>query len=426
MLTIEIAIVLCLIVINAMLALSEMAIVSSRSNRLSLMVDRRVSGARQALALASDPGKFLSAVQIGITLVGVLSGAFSGATIGLRLGLWLQGLGLDDDLAETLGVGAVVLAITYASLVAGELVPKQIALHNPEAVAARIAPAMVVLARITSPLVWLLDASGRLVLRLMGQSGARPDTVTEEEIRTLAAEAENSGVLEPGEKDMIAGVLRLGDRNVQVVMTPRTDVDLIDVSESLDTVLACLERSPHARLPAVAGDDEVLGVISAKDLLLSYRVQGAHLDVRRCIQPAPIIPDSADARDVLATLKATSIHMGLVHDEYGHFLGVVTPADILEAIVGAFTTEEGPAEPDAVRRADGSYLLSGRMPIDEFYELTGIAPSGPGRFHTLAGFVLDGFARLPAVGEVLETVGWRFEVVDMDGHRIDKVLASKG
>src|SRR5215204_1440234 len=235
MLYLELGIVVVLILINGVLAMAELAIVSSRRARLQALVEREVVGSRRALALAADPGRFLSTVQIGITLVGVLSGAFSGATLGFRLATWLTGLGLSEGAAEAIGVGVVVALITYVSLIVGELVPKQVALRDPEAIAARVAPAMTHLARFASPLVWLLDNSGDIVLRLLGYRAESERKVTEEEVRTLIAEAETAGVLEPGERAMISGVMRLGDRPVRAVMTPRRDVDMLDLAAGPST-----------------------------------------------------------------------------------------------------------------------------------------------------------------------------------------------
>jgi putative hemolysin len=425
MLTLELGIVAVLIVINGLLAMSELAIVSSRPARLAALAEKGASGSRRALALASNPGKFLSTVQIGITLVGVLSGAVSGATLGLRLTIWLAEMGVPDRFADVIGVGTVVTLITYASLIVGELVPKQIALRDPEAVALKVAPAMTVLAKVSSPLVALLDMSGKAVLWLLGQRGEKEEKVTEDEIRTLIVEAENAGVLEPGEKEMIAGVMRLGDRPVGAVMTPRREVNMIDLSDEFDAIREAFTHSPHSRLPAHDGNrDHPLGIIQAKDLLNAY-MSGNPPDVRSLVREAPVIPESADARDVVAILKDSPVHMGLVYDEYGAFQGVVTSADILESIVGGFNTEEGPAEPAAVQRDDGSYLISGWMPADEFADLLSITIPDIRGYHTVAGFVLQEFGTLPDVGNSFERDGWRFEVVDMDGRRVDKILAAR-
>lgn len=425
MLYLELLIVAALICINGLLAMAELAIVSSRRARLQALVDRNVRGSRRALALASDPGRFLSTVQIGITLVGVLSGAFSGATLGLRLADFLASIGFPAGAAEAAGVGLVVAAITYASLIIGELVPKQIALRNPERIAVKVAPAMTVLERIASPLVWLLDVSGRLVLRALRHEAQPEHRVTDEEIRSLIAEAETAGVIEPGERAMIAGVMRLGDRPVRAVMTPRREVDMIDVSGEPGDIRRSIVQSAHSRLPVHEGDpEEILGVVQAKDLLDAC-LRGDDPDVRAHVRTAPFVPDTADALDVLDVIKNSTVHIALVHDEYGHFEGVVTNADILEAIVGEFRTDEGPAEPDAVRREDGSWLLAGSMPVDEMADRLSIAIPQERAYHTAAGFVLNGLGYLPDVGESFDAQSWRFEVVDLDGRRIDKILARR-
>ena len=419
----ELGIVTILIVINGLLSMSELAIVSARPARLAGLVEKGVKGSRRALALASDPGKFLSTVQIGITLIGVLSGAFSGATLGLRLTAWLVELGLSQGLAEAIGVGVVVTIITYASLIVGELVPKQIALRDPEAVAVRVAPYMVLLSKISLPLVWLLDRSGKVLLWLLGQRGDGEEKVSEDEIRTLVVEAENAGVLEPGEKEMIAGVMRLGDLPVGAVMTPRHEVSMINLMDAPEVINSALANSSHSRFVVFEGDrDSAVGIIQAKDLLDIY-LSGQTPDARKLVRDAPVIPESLDARDVVSILRDSPVHMGLVHDEYGTFQGVVTSADILESIVGSFHTEEGPAEPAAVKRDDGSYLISGWMPAIEFSELLKIPLPASRQYQTIAGFLLQEFGTIPNVGEHVDAHGWRFEIVDLDGRRIDKVLA---
>ena len=425
MLYAELGIVIALVLVNGLLALAELAVVSSRRNRLQALVDREVVGARRALALATDPGRFLSTVQIGITLVGVLSGAFSGATLGLRLAEWFVQLGLSNGIAQTLGVGLVVTIITYFSLVIGELVPKQIALRNPEKIAVRVAPAMTVIAKVASPVVWLLDVSGRAVLRAFGYAAQGEHRVTDEEIRTLIAEAETAGVIEPGERAMIAGVMRLGDRPVRAVMTPRREVDMIDLTADEDEIRRTIGASIHSRLPVHEGSpEEMLGVVHAKHLLDAY-LRGERPDVRARVRSAPNVPDTADALDVVDLIKGSPVHMALVHDEYGHFEGVVTNTDILGAIVGDFRTNEGPVELDAVQRDDGSWLIAGSMPVDEMAERLPIAVPPERSYHTAAGFVLSELGYLPLVGESFDSQGWRFEVVDLDGRRIDKILARR-
>jgi putative hemolysin len=421
----ELAIVTVLIVINGLLSMSELAIVSSRPARLAALVEKGVRGSRRALALASDPGKFLSTVQIGITLIGVLSGAFSGATLGQRLSQWLLELGVPQAFADAVGVGLVVTVITYASLIVGELVPKQIALRDPEAVAVKVAPAMVWMAKISLPLVWLLDRSGRALLWLLGHRGEAEDRVSEDEIKTLVVEAENAGVLEPGEKEMIAGVMRLGDLPVGAVMTPRHEVSSIDLADPPAEIYAALLRSNHSRVVVFDGNRDVaLGIVQAKDMLDVY-LSGQSPDIRALTREGPTIPETVDARDVIAILRDSPVHIGLVYDEFGTFQGVVTSFDILEAIVGAFHTEEGPAEPAYVRRDDGSYLISGWMPALEFADLLGITLPSPRPYQTFAGYLLHAFGRIPEVGEKIVADGWQFEIVDLDGRRIDKVLVTR-
>jgi putative hemolysin len=425
MLAIELGIVTALIVINGLLSMSELAVVSSRPARLAGLVQKRVKGSRRALGLASDPGKFLSTVQMGITLIGVLSGAFSGATLGLRLTNWLVEIGMSRGMADAAGVGAVVTIITYASLIVGELVPKQIALRDPEAVAVRVAPYMVLLAKISLPLVWLLDRSGMSLLWLLGQRGDAEEKISEEEIHTLVVEAENAGILEPGEKEMIAGVMRLGDLPIGGVMTPRHEVSMIDLSDTPEAIRVVFSESPHSRLPVFDGDrNAALGIVQAKDLLDDY-LSGRTPDMRQLVRQAPIIPETLDARDVVAILRDSPVHMGLVHDEYGTFQGVVTSADILESIVGSFHTEEGPAELAVVKRGDGSYLISGWMTAVEFAELLHISLPASRQYQTFAGFLLQHFGTIPNVGEHIDAYGWRFEIIDLDGRRIDKVLVAK-
>lgn len=426
MLILELGIVTILIVLNGLLAMSELAIVSSRPARLSALAARGVKGSRRALALASDPGRFLSTVQIGITLVGVLSGAFSGATLGQRLSSWIiQTFGASQAVSDAIGVGVIVTVITYAALILGELVPKQIALRDPERVALRVAPAMTWLAWISSPLVWLLDMSGRAMLWLLGQRGEPKDKVTEEEIHTLILEAENAGILEPGEKEMIAGVMRLGDRPVGTVMTPRREVDAISIYDNVADIREIFRKSKHSRLPVYEDNHaHPIGVLQATDLL-DASLSGQPVDIRALVREAPAIPESADARDVVTFLKNSSVHMGLVYDEYGDFLGVVTTADILESIVGTFTTDEGPPEEALVQRDESSCLISGWMPADEFADRLMLPLSEKRPYNTAAGFVLQHLGALPDVGQTFDAYGWRFEVIDMDGRRIDKILASR-
>lgn len=369
----ELLIVLALTLVNGVLAMSELAIVSSRPARLRVMADNGNRGAAIALRLADDPGRFLSSVQIGITLVGVLSGAFSGATLGVRLAAGLQAAGLSASLAQPLGVGGVVVAITYLSLVFGELVPKQIALRAPEAAATRIAPLLQVIALVAAPLVWLLDRSGRLVLALLGQSGRADSGVTDDEVKMVLAEARSAGVMDPAETEMIAGVMRIADRTARGLMVPRTEVELADLADPPEAILRRFLDTGHSRLPVRdGGPDDIVGVLRARDVLAAGR--GPRLpDLRPLIVEAPVVRDGMAALDVLETLRASPAHMVLVHDEYGHFEGIVTAMDVLRAIAGDFPEGEE-AEDPIVDRHDGSLLVAGWMPADEFADRIGLTP----------------------------------------------------
>jgi len=422
----ELTIAAVLIVINGIFALSELAIVSSRKQRLKNLINQNKRGAKSALSLAEDPGKFLSTVQIGITLVGILAGAFSGAALGGMLTLQLEAWGVTAFVAEPLGYAIVISIITFFSVVVGELVPKQLALRNPEAIACMVAPAMKMLSRIGAPVVWLLDASSRLIFHLMGQSALADNAVTEEEIKTLVAEAEAAGVIEDDERRMIGGVLRLSDRKVESLMTPRTEVDWISLTDSEEEVRALLSKSEHSRLPvAETSTEDMIGVVQSRELLAAL-LTGKPLNVRRYMHQAPIIPETMDALDVLDTLREAEVPMALVHDEYGHFQGVVTPADVLEAITGVISVNVDTDSEHLVRRGDGSWLVSGAMPADEVGERLGVQFPAMRDYHTMAGMLIAELKHLPKTGESVEAFGWRFEVVDMDGHRIDKILAMPG
>jgi putative hemolysin len=421
---IEILVILALTVINGVLAMSELAVVSARPARLRVLQDQGSRGAATALALAEHPGRFLSTVQIGITLVGIIAGAVSGATLGVRLTGWLMSIGVSDGVADALGVGLVVVAITYLSLIVGELVPKQIALRDPERVAVRVAPAMKALSRIALPLVWVLDRSGRLLLRLLGFHGRPKEGVTEEEVRMVITEAATEGVIESEEREMITGVMRLADRTARALMTPRGEVELLDAEAGRDEILARVRATRRSRLPVrKGGADEIVGIVRVRDVFEALLADAGAIDLNALLQEAPVVADGANALDVLETIRASTVHMALVFDEYGHFEGIVTSADLIEAITGAFT-EEGD-EPALVEREDGSFLVAGWMPVDEFADRTGVPVNRAADYATVAGFVLDSMNRLPAPGESFRTGEWRVEVVDLDGRRVDKVLVQR-
>lgn len=420
----EILIVIALTVLNGVLAMSELAVVSSRPVRLKVMAEQGNRGAATAIKLAEDPGRFLSSVQIGITLVGVLSGAFSGATLGTRLTAWLVEQGMAQNMADWLGVGGVVVVITYMSLILGELVPKQIALRAPETVASRVAPAMKLVAMIGAPIVWFLDISGRFVLTILGQKGESEEKVTDEEIRTVLAEAQSAGVIESGESEMISGVMRLADRTARGLMTPRRDVEVIDTEDEPEEIRAQLRATTRSRLPVRRGSsDEIIGVLFVKDAY-DFMAGGKQFDVQLVMREAPVVSDLTGALDVIQALRKAPAHMVLVYDEYGHFEGIISSGDVLEAITGVFQEDET-EEPALVPRDDGSYLIAGWMPVDEFGAQMGISIEEDPGYETVAGFVLDELKHLPELGEKFTTHGWTFEVIDLDGRRIDKLLVSR-
>ena len=434
----ELALIALLILVNGFLAMAELAVVSARRARLQAMARRAgnvqapnmlARGARIALLLAADPGRFLSAVQTGITLVGILAGAYSGATLADPFGHWLANrFPFLAGIAEHLAFGLVVGCVTYLSLIIGELVPKQLALKNPERIAAFVAPVLLVFARIAAPVVWLLDRSSALLLRLLGAGHTTREAITEEEIGHLVAEAETAGIVEPEERRMIAAVLKLGDRPVRAVMTPRHELAWLDLTEPHEVLVQRLRDTMHLRLPAAQDNiAEPLGVVVVKDVLNLLLDRGrdalAEQGLAALVQPVPAVHESADVLDVLEILKHAPGGMVFVVDEFGSLEGIVTASDILESIAGSFALPDGSEEHGAVRRADGSWLLDGLIPRGDAADRLGLALPEEGDHHTLAGFLLDRFGRLPAAGDSIDWHGWRFEVLDMDGRRIDKVLA---
>ncbi|WP_424139620.1 hemolysin family protein [Roseomonas chloroacetimidivorans] len=423
---IEIVVVVALVMLNGVFSCSELAVVSSRPRRLQAMAEAGSKGARAALTLRKDPGRFLSTVQIGITLVGILAGAFSGEALGGRLSSWLQTFGVPPGVANPLGFSLVIAVVTYLSIVIGELVPKRFALRNPEEFASFIAPLMSFLTRAALPAAWLLDASTGLVFRLLGVGPDQESKVTDEEIRSLVADAESSGTIASAERHLISGVMRLGDRPVRGIMTPRTEVEWLDITAGEPRIRELLSTTHHSRLPVGEGSTEALiGVIQTRELL-ARALAGQPLDVRGLIRPVPAIPETADALDAMALLQAAEVPVVLVHDEYGHFEGLVTPADLLETIAGVFRTDlDHSDDAGAVQRPDGSWLLAGWLPADEMAEHLGVSLGADRAYQTVAGHVLATLGRLPKTGERVDIGTWRFEIVDLDHNRIDKVLATK-
>lgn len=421
---IDALIILALIALNGVFAMSELAIVSARSARLQAMADNGSSGATTALALARDPGRFLSTVQIGITLIGIIAGAYSGSTLGKPVGEQLAATGIDREWALTIGFGLVIALTTYASLVVGELVPKQFALIAPERIAAIMSRPMLWLSRLTAPFVWLLDKSSAIIFGLLGLSRDNREALSAEELKVVFTEATHAGIIEEHEHKVIAGVVRLADRPVREVMTPRTEVDWLSANATAEEVRAHMLNSPHTRIP-VMGDsvDEVLGVVQMRDIV-SAQLNGQKLELTGLMRKAEIIPDQRDAMDALELLRKSEVPMLLVHDEYGHFEGIVTPNDLLSAIAGEFISdqEQGSAA-NIVKLDDGSLLIDASMSADAMASALDIQLPDDRDFATAAGFVLHVLRRLPEEGDAFTEEGWHFQVVDMDGRKIDKLRA---
>jgi putative hemolysin len=422
----EIGVIFILLILNGLFAMSELAVVSSRRPRLEAMASKGSKGAATVLKLAADPGRFLSSVQIGITLVGILAGAYSGATLSEPLARLLLSWGVPASAASPLSIALVVGLITYFSLVIGELVPKQIALANPEAVASLMARPMLGIAFIAAPAAFVLERSSRLIIASLGLKATGQSSVTDEEIKAVIAEGTSSGILEPEEKELMAGVMRLADRSIRAVMIPRPDITGIDLEWDDRRIIEAIANSSHSRYPVFTGSiDMVQGVIQAKDLL-NQHLQGEPLDIRSRIRQVDMVPDTASALDVLDTLRRSPLQMVMVIDEYGSVEGMVTAADILTAIVGNLGGEASEEVSEIVERVDGSWLIDADLGVDlvaEKINCQGL--NDPDRdYETLAGFVLSVTKAIPATGDIVDWRGWTFEIVDMDGRRIDKVLVT--
>lgn len=422
----DLAILAGLILLNGVFAMSELAIVSARTALLRMAADGGSKGARVALSLASNPGKFLSTVQIGITLIGIIAGAYSGAMLGGPLGERLAWLGLNPIYADDAGFVLVIVMTTYFSLVIGELVPKQVALRAALPIAIIMARPMAILARIAAPFVWLLDSSSSLMLRIMGVRQAGEHGLTAEEIHMIFADATHSGVIEEQERAILSGIMRLAEKPVRELMTPRTELDWIDAEADQAEILRTIAQTRHSLLPVAEGSpDKVLGVIKVREVL-ALQVAGAVVDITQLTRKAEVVPDQLDAMDALRVLQQSGVGMAMVHDEYGHLDGVVTPADLLMAIAGTFASHQDEGdEPLLVERDDGSLLIAGNMPADALAERLGIDLPDHREFATAAGYVLYFLKKLPLEGESFVEQGWRFEVIDMDRRKIDKLLVSK-
>lgn len=420
----EIAIVLLLLLLNGFFAMAELAIVSARRAILKQWVDERRKGARLALQLAEDPNSFLSIVQVGITLNGVLAGAFSGATLATRFGEYLKTFPIFAEYGDSIALAVTVVGITYLSLVIGELVPKRIGIAYAEPIALRVAGFMRFLAKVTLPIVWLLNGSTVLLLRLMGLNKAKSTAVTEDEVKVMISEGTETGVFEQAEKEMLEGVMRLSDRSVRSIMTPRIDLVWLNIADAGDHHTAVIQASGYSRFPVAAGDlEKVLGVVHAKDMLNSI-FAGQQIDLASIMRPPLVVPDTTQVLRLLDQFKQSGQHIAIVIDEYGSVEGLVSITDILEAITGVMPD---PQQDDdlykPVQRDDGSWLLDGMTPIDEVESLLGFKNmQGDGDFHTLAGFMIEKLGRIPSASDHFTWNDARFEVMDMDGRRVDKVM----
>jgi len=419
---VEFVLILTLIVANGVFSMSEAALISARKARLQQRANEGDSRAKAALTLAGNPNSFLATVQIGITLIGVLTGAFSGVTIATSLA---GALPFFAPYSEAIAFALVVALTTYLSLVIGELVPKQLALNRPEAIVMVVAKPMYGLSRLVSPLVGFLNGSTNLTLRLMGVRPSDEPAVTEEEVKVLIEQGTQTGTFEQAERDLLGGVLRLDNLRVGAIMTPRTEVTWLDENDPPDVVRQKLAQSGRSRFPVARGSlDNVIGVVRAKDLL-SRVLAGEALTLSNVLQPPLFVPDTLTALRMLTVFQQNNTHIALVMDEYGGLRGIVTLTDVLEEIVGGGRLSEEASDPQIVRREDGAFLLDGLLPVEDLIQLLPalhLPDESEREYETLAGFLLSELGQIPATGDKVEVDGLRFEIVDMDGHRIDRVL----
>ncbi len=422
----EFFVIFVLLLINAFFALSEMAIVSASKPLLRQMAKQGNLRAEAALKLAEDPGKFLSTVQVGITLVGTLAGAYGGATIAAKFAPFFDSIAWINPYGHPVAVAIVVTLITFLSVVIGELIPKQLALKNSEGFAMFVARPMTLLSRIVAPIVYLFETSAALMMRLLGIRPDDPDHVTEEEVHAIMAEGVESGAIEKSEHEMLRRIIRLGDRNVKSIMTHRTEMSFIDINDSLETIGEKIRQYGHSRYPVVDGPSgDVIGAVLAKEILNAPT--SVLLDVRKYVREIHTLPETASCLKALDAFKSSSINMAMIVDEYGSTEGIITIADILEAIVGVLPSNYDDLEHALIRqREDGTYLVDGRTPIDEIHLTIGIEGiDADGNFETIAGFLVQQLRKTPEEGDIAIAHGYRFEVIDMDSRRIDKILVSR-
>ncbi len=423
----EIALLLLLVLINGVFAMSEIALVTARRARLQKRVDEDGDTlAAEALRLGEDPTQFLSTIQIGITSIGILNGIVGEAVLAEPLGLWLQTRGMEAETASIASTALIVVIITYVSIVLGELVPKRIGQMSPESIARLVARPMHWLAIGTRPFVKLLTVSTKLMLRLLGLRADNQPQVTEEEIHAMLAEGSDAGIIEQHEHEMVRNVFRLDDRLIASLMVPRSDIIYIDVEEDNDLNLKRVSESHHSRFPVCRGGmNDVLGITNAKQIL-AQTLRGERPDFLDGLQPVVYVPESLTGMELLDNFRKSGVHLALVVDEYGEIQGMVTLQDVLEAITGEFQPQHA-EDAWAVQREDGSWLIDGIIPVPELkdrLDLIRVPEEERGRYNTLSGMLMLMLGRIPRTGDHVEWEGWRFEIVDMDGNRIDKVLAS--
>lgn len=428
MITTEIIIIILLIVINGLLAMSEIAVVSSRKERLQQLASDGNSNAQIALDLADDPNQFLSTIQVGITLVGVFTGAFGGATIAEKLGALLSKIEIIAPYGTTIALALVVVMITYLTVVFGEIVPKRLALIFPESIAFRVAPVMQFLSKVSSPLVKAFSYSTDAVLRLFGVKEIKEQTISEEEILLLLERGKQLGTVEEEEKSIVSNVFNLTDRQVDSLMTPRNKVTALDIQNTLDENIQVLNETMHSTFPLYNGGiDNIIGVIKAKNLLSDFSDEKT-VNLSSLADSPLFIPETMKAFKALELFKSTGKHFAIIVNEYGVVQGILTIIDILEAIVGDIPTIEEIENPLAVQRDDGSWLLDGLLEIEEFkkmFEITDLPSEDEGDYNTLGGFIIYHMEKIPSVSEYFDWQGFRLEVIDMDGNRVDKVLLAR-
>ncbi|MGF1674243.1 MAG: hemolysin family protein [Rivularia sp. (in: cyanobacteria)] len=421
----EVFLVLILIIANGIFSGSEIAVISARKVRLEQMANRGNSKAQAALKLANSPNDFFSTVQIGITLIGILSGAVGGATLAQRLKSVFDTIPALKPYSEGISVVIVVTIITYLSLVIGELMPKRVALNSPEKIVCTIAKPMRSLSLIVAPLVRILTFSTDTLLNILGIDASEEQAITEEEIKILIQQATESGTFEESEQEMVERVFRLGDRRIKTLMTPKLDITWLDIDAPLEELEILVRESNHSRFPVAKENlDNCLGILRG-NRFLSKRLTGEEINLETMIQPPLFVPENMSGLKILEEFKRTGIHMALITDEYGNIEGLLTLNDILEAVIGDITAKEDLEEPMIVRREDGSLLVDGLLSTDELKDLLGkksLAQEETGIYYTLGGFIITFLKRIPKAGEYFEWGGFRFEVMDMDGKRVDKVL----